>query len=231
MITQIDEAKKCLTYVREYRQNIIFMRELILQSNECVEEFNNTHEGHAFNFILNTLHARMVVDLRKILEPSTGDKNNNIDSLVKFIRNNKEMLAQKHYDDFHNTPTQHFGSINPANNPETKDFFDNIKKKHARKEAKECSDKIDVTVKRWDKVWKLLGQKAFDIKTARTTIVHSTILDDGMMPSLNKIKKLLYIATYFIKNINFIIDNTCYDFKSEQKVCQEIAETFWKRIQ
>lgn len=230
MIESIEEAKECLKYVSSYRQNIVFLRELILCSNGCVDKINNTYEAHAFNFVLSTLHSRMVIDLRKILEPSGKDKKNNISALIKYIKKNKDFLVNKHFENYYTIPTIYMGSISPQKTPEFTSFFERRKKAGAEEAAKKCSDRITLIIKQWDRVWTLLKKESLDIVPARTVITHSVNPTISKIPSLDKIKKLLKIATYFIKNIFYIIDNSSYDYKLEQIQLHEISNRFWSRI-
>lgn len=227
MISSIEEAKKCLKYVSGYRQNIVFIHELIMHSNSCVEKMNNTYEAHAFNFILNSLHARMVLDLRKILEPENGDKKNNISSLIKFIKDNKEDLAQQHYNDDLNIPTHICNEISI----EMRGYLNKCHEEDAQQASSKCKEMIEKICYKWDKIWELLRNKHYDIRSARTVIAHSVSPETAKLPSLNKINRLLSISKYFIEKLDFVINNSCYHYESEQEQLSDIAKRFWDRIQ
>lgn len=151
-------------------------------------------------------------------------------ALIKYIKKNKDFLVNKHFENYYTIPTIYMGSISPQKTPEFTSFFERRKKAGAEEAAKKCSDRITLIIKQWDRVWTLLKKESLDIVPARTVITHSVNPTISKIPSLDKIKKLLKIATYFIKNIFYIIDNSSYDYKLEQIQLHEISNRFWSRI-
>lgn len=228
MISNIEEAIKCLNCVIDYRRNIVFMNEMILASNVCVDKLNKTYEANVFNFILSTLHARMVIELRKILEPSNRDKKNNVCSLIEFIKVNKEELLQRHFCDYLNMPVN-FCDNQPAEI--ISEVLDQYMNERAKEASENCLKVIECILLRWDKIWKLLGKKEYKIRSVRDVIVHSMSPENVNMPSLFKIKKMLYITTYFIRKIDFIINNCSSHYEFEEDELRKVSEKFWSRFQ
>lgn len=228
MISDIKEAKKCLKYVSEYRQNIVFIHELIMHSNCCVEKMNNTYEANAFNFILSTLHARMILDLKKILEPSKKDKKNNIATLMEFIKRKKDDLAKQHYEYSLRIPTNICGNISS----EMRNHLRKCDEEDAQEAFTKCEKTIEKIGSQWDKIWNHFSEKKlYGINSARTVIAHSVDHETAKLPSLNKIKRVLCILRYFIEKLDFVINNSGYHYESEKKQLSDIAKRFWDRIQ
>lgn len=126
----IEKLKQNFDILKKYRVYCSLAIHTLETSDITISLFDNTKEGNIFNFCRDALYLKCIVEIRKILEPSHKDKTANLDYIIKNIYNNKEVFAQKHYDDW-------------MIDTNSTDSFKRLKEKKALDDREECIRQID----------------------------------------------------------------------------------------
>lgn len=221
-----EEIQRNFKLAMSFRQNAVFCLETMLSSKGYINVLNNTREANVFNLIGNCLYSKALIEIRKILEPSGKDKKANISSIIKYIEDNKAYFADKHYKDS-------LGAYITDDTNITSDIKDFIKKKNEEEalEAKDyCEKQIDLIIKMWYFFWKQLDNKYKFIRENRDFIVHSLSKEVTTLPSISKLYKVINIITWFMRKIDFIINNNAYGYQYEKEQFSNISEEFWSHI-
>ena len=210
----IEEIEHNFRLVKSNRINASFALRTVKTSNLCIPLFNNTKEGNIFNICRQSVYMRCIVEVRKILEPASSGKKANLCFIINKVYQNRDIFAQKHYDDDLNMPTNWF-------NDELAEY-----------EKKHCIDTIELVYNRWNKLWKLMGEnEAFNfIRTARDNLVHSMSVANIYMPPMDKVQKLLNIILWFIRKLDYIINNCSSNYRDLDNQAEEIATHFWEHM-
>ena len=210
----IEEIEHNFRLVKSNRINASFALRTVKTSNLCIPLFNNTKEGNIFNICRQSVYMRCIVEVRKILEPASSGKKANLCFIINKVYQNRDIFAQKHYDDDLNMPTNWF-------NDELAEY-----------EKKHCIDTIELVYNRWNKLWKLMGEnEAFNfIRTARDNLVHSMSVANIYMPPMDKVQKLLNIILWFIRKLDYIINNCSSNYRDLDNQAEEIATHFWENM-
>ncbi len=227
-----EDIKNYFKKVQKERRDIVYCLETILASNCCKKALDNTQEANIANLITFSLFSRAIINLRKILEPGAKDKVSNLSNIIKFIDNNKELLAEEHYQ---RTLSIEAININLDEGDECHDdisFSKGIQKRDAELDKQKCLDSINLLQKRWELLWRLLSDsESFRfLRDNRDYLVHSFSPTKVTYTSVNKIYKLYNVALWFIKKIDFILNNSSFNYKIEERQIKELAERFWTRI-
>ncbi len=224
----IEEIEHNFRLVKGSRINASFALRTVKTSNLCISLFNHTKEGNIFNICRQSVYMRCIVEVRKILEPASSDKKANLYFIINQVYQNREIFAQKHYDDDLNMPTNWFND-EPA---EYEFGYKERRESRAENEKQHCIETIELVYNRWNKLWKLLGEsEAFSfIRTARDHLVHSMSATDIYMPPMNKVQKLLNIILWFIRKLDYIINNSSSNYKNLDNEAETIAEQFWEHM-
>ena len=94
--------------LKKNRINASFALSTVKTSNLCISLFNHTKEGNIFNICRQSVYMRCIVEVRKILEPASSDKKANLCFIINKVYQNRDIFAQKNYDDDLNMPTNWF---------------------------------------------------------------------------------------------------------------------------
>jgi hypothetical protein len=111
-----------------------------------------------------------------------------------------------------------------------KDMLDHINKKEAIEAKEKCQKQIDLILKVWGIFWKRLGGEYAFIRDNRDYLVHSMSETTTIFPSISKLYRILNISTWFLKKIDFIMNNTSYSYKHEKEQISNISKEFWSHI-
>ena len=216
-----DNFKLAMTF----RQNAVFCLETMLSSKGAVSVLNNTREANVFNLIGFCLYSKALIEIRKILEPSNKDKKANLDALIKYINSNKNDFIDKHY-------KASLGAyiIEDNINDNIKEFMKKKNEEEALKAKEYCKNRIDLITKMWCFFWKQLDNKYKFIRENRDFIVHSLSKEVTTLPSISKLYKVINIITWFMRKIDFIINNNAYGYQYEKEQFSNISEVFWSHI-
>ena len=68
------------------------------------------------------------------------------------------------------------------------------------------------------------------IRTVRDNLVHRMSATDIYMPPMNKVQKLLNIILWFIRKLDYIINNSSSNYKNLDNEAETIAEQFWEHM-
>ena len=82
----------------------------------------------------------------------------------------------------------------------------------------------------WCFFWKQLDNKYKFIRENRDFIVHSLSKEVTTLPSISKLYKVINIITWFMRKIDFIINNNAYGYQYEKEQFSNISEEFWSHI-
>ena len=216
-----DNFKLAMTF----RQNAVFCLETMLSSKGSVSVLNNTREANVFNLIVFCLYSKALIEIRKILEPSNKDKKANLDALIKYINSNKNDFIDKHY-------KASLGAyiIEDNINDNIKEFMKKKNEEEALKAKEYCKNRIDLITKMWNIFWKRLDNQYKFIKENRDNIEHSLYQNVTKYPSISKLYRVLNISSWFLKEIDFIINNHSFGYETEKEQMSEISKIFWTRI-
>ena len=225
MIKDIDELKNNFNLMNSFRRNSLFCLETYMSSNVCVTKLNNTIEANIFNLIRQSLYMRAIIELRKILEPQNHNKNANLSSIINYINNNKDVFAKQHY-----VVDLNIGSI--CIEDIDQEFYKKFREYSAYESKEKCLKTISLLKGRWNKYWHYLSNSdSFKIiRENRDYLVHSYSNTVESFPSINKIKKVLRITTWFIKKIDYIINNCSFSYDTELEKVRYISTEYWDLI-
>ena len=228
----IKELKEIFNLVKSRYLTAILALKTVKASNTCVELFNNTTEGNIFNICRQSSYLRCIVEVRRILEPSSKDKVANLKYLIEQTYKNKEYFAQEHYNIRLTPDVSWVGEVTPERNPELSNFFDDTIKYMANEEKMKCLEKMELINHRWECFWELLRvNKDFSfIRDTRDELVHSFNIVTVKAAPMNKMQKMMNLILWFIKKLDYIINDTSshYEYLNEQ--AENIALNFWKKV-
>lgn len=216
----IEEIKRNFDNVKKYALCAELALEAVKQSNVCVPIFDKTKEGNVFNICRESLYLRCIVEVRRILEPFNRDKRSNLSFLIQSIFNNKEYFIEEHYQ----------SSIQEEcnGNEEIKSLFYDI----AEEEKQNCSNKIDIIQAKWNKIWEMQseGKSLYFVREKRDIMVHSIDVTNIYAPPMYKMQKIISIINWFIKKLEYIINNTATSKYLLHKQIKDISKNFWSHM-
>ena len=216
----IEEIKRNFDNVKKYALCAELALEAVKQSNACVPIFVKTKEGNVFNICRESLYLRCIVEVRRILEPFNRDKRSNLSFLIQSIFNNKEYFIEEHYQ----------SSIQEEcnGNEEIKSLFYDI----AEEEKQNCSNKIDIIQAKWNKIWEMQseGKSLYFVREKRDIMVHSIDVTNIYAPPMYKMQKIISIINWFIKKLEYIINNTATSKYLLHKQIKDISKNFWSHM-
>lgn len=216
----IEEIKRNFDNVKKYALCAELALEAVKQSNACVPIFDKTKEGNVFNICRESLYLRCIVEVRRILEPFNRDKRSNLSFLIQSIFNNKEYFIEEHYQ----------SSIQEEcnGNEEIKSLFYDI----AEEEKQNCSNKIDIIQAKWNKIWEMQseGKSLYFVREKRDIMVHSIDVTNIYAPPMYKMQKIISIINWFIKKLEYIINNTATSKYLLHKQIKDISKNFWSHM-
>ena len=112
------------------------------------------------------------------------------------------------------------------------EFYKKIREYSASESKEKCLKTISLLKNRWEKYWYYLSNSdSFKIiRENRDYLVHSYSNTVESFPSINKIKKVLRITTWFIKKIDYIINNCSFSYDTELEKVRYISTEYWDLI-
>ena len=216
----IEEIKRNFDNVKKYTLCAELALETVKGSNACVSIFNNTKEGNIFNMCRESLYLRCIVEVRRILEPFNGEKRSNLNFLIKSIFDNKEYFIEEHYQ---SSIQQEYNG-----NEEIESLFYGI----PEEEKQNCSNQIDIIQAKWEKLWEMLsaGKSLSFIREKRDIMVHSIDVTGISAPPMYKMQKIISIINWFIKKLEYIINNTATSKYLLHRQIKDISKNFWSHM-
>lgn len=229
----IKTLKEIFDLVKKRYLTAILALKTVKASNMCVELFNNTTEGNIFNICRQSAYLRCIVEVRRILEPSSRDKVANLKYLIEQTYKNKELFAHEHYDR-RLTPDDILwvGEITPEKNPELSSFFDENVEYMANEEKMKCLEKMELIHHRWECFWKLLSANndfSF-IRDTRDELVHSFNIVTVKAAPMDKTQKMMNLILWFITKLDYIINDTSSHYEHLNEQAENMALNFWKKM-
>lgn len=218
--------KNNFNLVMSWRQKAVFCLEIMLSSKNYVQILDNTKEANVFNVIGFSLYSKALIEIRKILEPSTKKKKANLPTLITYIKNNKDNFINQHYE----SALKRYINEDISDNHEMSDMLEHINKQEAMEAKEKCQQQINLVVKMWDVFWNKLGTEYAFIRDNRDDLVHSFSITTTTFPSISKLYKVLNISTWFLKKIDFIMNNSSYGYKYEKEQLSNISKKFWSHV-
>ena len=251
----IEEIKRNFDNVKKYTLCAELALEAVKQSNACVPIFDKTKEGNVFNICRESLYLRCIVEVRRILEPFNRDKRSNLSFLIQSIFNNKEYFIEEHYrfamQQEHNGNEEIeflFCDIVEEEKQHCSNQIDIIQEKWnkiremqsevgslydiAEEEKQHCSNQIDIIQAKWNKIWKMQseGRSLYFVREKRNIMIHSIDVTNVYAPPMYKMQKIISIINWFIKKLEYIINNTATSKYLLHRQIKDISKNFWSHM-
>ena len=228
----INTLKEIFDLVKSRYFTAILALKTIKTSNVCIEVFNKTKEGNIFNICRQSAYLRCIIEVRRILENTSKEKVANLKYLIEQMYENKEYFAQEHYDRRLIQDISWVGEITPEKKTELSSFFDASIKYMADEEKVKCLEKIELTNHRWKCFWNLLSKNSdFSfVKDIRDELVHSFNTVTIEAASIDKMQKMMNLILWFIKKLDYIINDTSSHYDDLNRQVEATALKFWKKM-
>lgn len=224
----VSNLRKNLEILKSRRILAFLALQTVKASNVCVNLFNHTVEGNVFNICRESVYLRCIVEVRKMLEPYDKNKTVNLSYLIKHVYKNREYFAQDHYGKELGIGAVLCGKTTP----DFVSYFEGEKKFMANEERNKCLQRIERLNHRWNVFWNLLGKDKplFFIRDIRDMFVHSMSVTTIFMPPINKMQKIINLILWFIKELDYIINDVSLDCENLSKQSEMIAYSFWNKM-
>lgn len=216
----IEEIKRNFDNVKRYALCAELALETVKQSNACVPIFNNTKEGNIFNICRESLYLRCIIEVRRILEPFNREKRSNLSFLIQSISGNKEYFIEKHCE--FSIQQEHHG------HEDIKSLLNDI----IEEKKQNCSNQIDIIQAKWNKIWKMQseGRSLYFVREKRNIMIHSIDVTGISAPPMYKMQKIISIINWFIKKLEYIINNTATSKYLLHRQIKDISKNFWSHM-